>query len=97
MDEVGFRNWLSYSGRSKKVQSDTISRLKTLQRELGFCDLDVAYERDQCAHIFAALAHKGENAVMRSYGDVKLPIGKYTLSTYRYALNLYIQFRNEQG
>lgn len=97
MDEINFRNWLSGSGKSRKVQCDTVSRLKALQRELGACDLDDEYNRDACNRILAALQKKGENDIMRSYGDVKLPIGQYTLSTYRYALNMYIKFRKDQA
>ena len=96
MDEIGFRAWLSSAGKDRKVQCDAVSRLKTLQRELGACDLDNEYSKDRCANILAALKSKGENDIMRSFGDVKLPIGKYTLSTYRYALNMYIQFREDQ-
>lgn len=94
MDEVGFRNWLSQSGKSKKLQSDAVSRLKALQRELGACDLDEEYSKDACGRILAALRNKGENEIMLSYGTVKLPVGRYALGTYRYALNLYIHFRN---
>lgn len=96
MDEIGFRTWLANAGKNRKVQADAVSRLKTLQRELGSCDLDNEYNSDGCANILAALHNKGENDLMRSYGDVKLPIGKYTLSTYRYALNMYIRFRESQ-
>lgn len=93
MDEIGFRNWLCASDKSKKVQSDTVSRLKTLQRELGYCDLDEEYERDGCGRILAALSKKGENEIMRSYGEVKLPVGQFTLGAYRYALRTYIRYR----
>lgn len=96
MDEISFRTWLANSPKTKKVQADTISRLKTLQRELGSCDLDNEYNTDGCANILSALKNKGENDVMRSYGEVTLPIGKYTLSAYRYALNMYIKFRKSQ-
>ena len=96
MDEIGFRTWLASSGKNRKVQADAVSRLKTLQRELGCCDLDNAYSADGCVKILTALKNKGENDLMRSYGAVNLPVGKYTLSTYRYALNLYIQFRESQ-
>lgn len=96
MDEIGFRTWLANAEKNKKVQADAVSRLKTLQRELGSCDLDNEYNTDGCDNILAALQNKGENDLMRSYGEVKLPIGKYTLSTYRYALNMYIQFRKSQ-
>lgn len=96
MDELSFKQWLAASGKNKKVQADTVSRLRTLQRELGISDLEEEYGRDSCGRILSALQHKGENEIMRSYGAVNLPIGRYTLSTYRYALNLYIRFRREQ-
>ena len=96
MNEIGFRNWLAQSGKNKKLQCDAISRLRTLQRELGSCDIDMEYNSNHCLTILAALRNKGENECMRSYGVVKLPIGKYSLSTYRYALNLYIQFLESQ-
>ena len=96
MDEIGFRTWLANAGKNRRVQADAVSRLKTLQRELGCCDLDHEYNSDKCTHILAALKNKGENDLMRAYGEVKLPVGKYTLSVYRYALNMYIQFRESK-
>lgn len=96
MDEIGFRSWLSNSNKNPKVQSDTISRLKTIQRELGNIDIDEEYVKDKCERLLSAFSNKGLNEIMAGYGKVKLPIGKYTLSTYRYALNMYIQFlKNE--
>ena len=92
MDEIGFRNWLKDSNKNKKVQGDIVSRLKTLQRELGYCDLDVEYEKDRCKNIFDALDNKGENDIMKTYGSVKLPIGQFSLSVYRYALRTYIKY-----
>lgn len=92
MDEIGFRNWLTASNKSKKVQGDIVSRLKTLQRELGCCDLDDEYKRDYCNKIFSALENKGENDIMKSFGEVKLPIGQFSLSVYRYALRTYLKY-----
>lgn len=95
MDELGFKRWLFNRKIDKKIQSDIVSRLKAIQRELGNCDLDIEYKKDKCEHIVNALSHKGENEYMESYGVVKLPIGKYSLSTYRYALNMYLRFLEE--
>lgn len=95
MDELNFKLWLNENGKTKKVQSDMISRLKALQRELLGCDIDKEYEKNKCKKLILALKNKGINDTMKSYGDVNLPIGKYSLATYRYALNNYIKFKNE--
>jgi hypothetical protein len=96
MNEVNFRNWLAKSDKSKKVQSDIVSRLKTIQREMGKCDLDLEYNHDKCETLFKAFENKGVNDTMKRYGTVKLPIGQYTLSVYRYALRIYIKFLEEK-
>lgn len=95
MNEVDFRNWLAKSDKSKKVQSDIVSRLKAIQREMGNCDLDAEYSNDKCETLFKAFGNKGINDTMKQYGSVNLPIGQYTLSVYRYALRTYIQFLEE--
>lgn len=87
-----FKNWLEKNGKNQRVAANAISRLKTLQRELSI-DLDSEYQKNQCKTILAALSNKGQNEVMESYGDVNLPIGKYSLSAYRYALKHYIDFK----
>lgn len=40
MNEVEFRNWMSQKGVKHKVQSDCISRIKRVERELNHCDMD---------------------------------------------------------
>lgn len=92
MDEIEFRSWLAATGKSKKMQSDTVSRLKCIQRELGNCDLDIEFKNDKCESLLLALSHKGENDAMQSFYPVKLPIGKDALNTYKYALRLYLRF-----
>lgn len=92
MNEIDFRNWLARSGKSKKVQSDIVSRLKAIQREMGNCDIDAEYEYNKCETLFKAFEGKGINNTMKQYGSVNLPVGQYTLSVYRYALRIYVQF-----
>ena len=75
MDEIGFRTWLASSGKNRKVQADAVSRLKTLQRELGCCDLDNAYSTDGCAKILTALKNKGNSFFIFVF--LPLQIGKY--------------------
>lgn len=94
MDEIEFREWLEGSGKNKRVVSDAISRAKALQRELGV-SLNDEYRKDKCKTIMEALSiNKGENELMRKYGDVKLPIGKASLGAYRYALRAYVEYKN---
>ncbi len=97
MDEVGFRNWLNQKNKNHKVISDTISRLKRIEKEFDFCNLDDEFKNDGCAKLIQALANNGKNDTMKSYPKCALPIGKYAMGTYRYAVNLYLQFMEEQS
>ena len=96
MNEVEFRGWLEESGKNKRVISDSISRMRTLQRELGV-NLDDEFKKDKCETIMNALTiNKGDNDIMKRYGDVSLPIGKFTLGTYRYSLKSYIAYKESK-
>ena len=95
MKEQPFREWLIKNGNNKKLQSDALSRLRAVQRELGNCDLDEVYKTDKCEKLLKALSKKGINDTMKEYGEVKLPIGKYTLAAYRYALGQYLKYKEE--
>ena len=96
MNEVEFRGWLEESGKNKRVISDSVSRMRTLQRELGV-NLDDEFEKDKCETIMNALTiNKGDNDIMKKYGDVSLPIGKFTLGTYRYSLKSYIAYKESK-
>ena len=92
MNEVDFRAWLVESEINKKVASDCVSRVKKIERELGNCDLDSEFKKDECENILCALKHKGENPIMQQYKSANLPIGKHSLATYTYALKKYINF-----
>lgn len=92
MNELQFRQWLIKNSFSKKVQSDTISRIKKLERELGFIDIDDEHAKDNCAFVLSLFIQKGENKAMEEINPPSLPIGKYQLSTYKYALSLYIKY-----
>ena len=97
MDEVNFRTWMSSKGVNSKVISDTVSRLKRLEKELGNCDIDEEYSADGCKRIVSALANNGNNEVMHSFQSTNLPIGKYYMSTFRYALKKYVDFRSQKS
>lgn len=91
MNEVEFRNWKMQNGCKKKLSSDTISRLKRIEKELR-CDIDVEFKKDKCQHLISLFGNMGRNAKMEKYGNVNLPIGKYYLATYTSAVRKYVQF-----
>ena len=95
MNELDFRLWLNNNGYSKKVQSDTVSRLKKIEREFGFVDIDDEFTKDKCELLLSVFKNKGENEAMKNLTSSSLPIGKYQLSTYKYALNLYLKYLAE--
>ena len=87
MNEVEFRNWLINKGVKTKVAGDTISRLKRIEREIENCDID--------EYLLKLFLDMGNNDEMKKYPNVNLPVGKYYMSTYRYALKQYIQFSDD--
>lgn len=95
MNEVEFRHWLANKGVNKKVLGDTIYRLKRIERELENCDIDEQYRRDKCEYLLKLFLDMGNNDEMKKYPNVNLPIGKYYMCTYRYALKQYIEFSND--
>ena len=94
MNEMNFRAWLSHQGTDKKVVSDTVSRLKRIEREINHCDIDIEYRNDECKTLLALFRTKGINEQMNAL-ETSLPVGKYQLSTYKYALQKYISFLTE--
>lgn len=92
MNEVGFRNWLMSNGTNRKVTSDTISRLKRIEREINQCDIDEQYRIDKCEYLMSLFLKLGNNDEMKKYPNANLPIGKYYMGTFRYALNQYVKF-----
>ena len=92
MNEVEFKNWLSKKGINKKLQSDCVSRLKRIERELNHCDIDEQYRSDKCEHLLSLFVKMGVNDSMKQYPNTNLPIGKYYMSTYRLALKQYIKY-----
>lgn len=92
MKELDFYNWLMKHNVPKKLCSDYLSRLKRLEHSLFECDLDEEYSKDRCTALFELFYKCGNNEKManRHIGD--LPIGRYHLSTYKYALKKYVEF-----
>lgn len=94
MNEIDFRIWLSRQGVNKKVSSDMVSRLKRIAREINRCDIDIEYRKDECGALLSLFRNKGINEQMNVL-ETSLPVGKYQLSTYKYALQRYISFLQE--
>ena len=97
MNELEFRQWLSNNDVPKKVQSDFVSRLKRFERINGYIDLEEEYEKDNCSFLFSLFKNKGINDDMKKLGANELPIGKYQLSTYKYALSQYVKYLKDKN
>ena len=95
MNEVDFRNWMVRKSVNRKVQSDVVSRLKKIEREIENCDIDEQYRSDKCVHLMSLFLKLGNNDEMKKYPNANLPIGKYYMSTYIHSLKEYIKFKNE--
>lgn len=85
-----FRHWLICNGKSPKVASDTIARIKRVEQELKISVVE-EYKKDQCYQLLSLFDNTGRNEEMKKY-HTSLPIGKYYLSTYKYAIKLYVSF-----
>lgn len=94
MNEMDFRIWFSNQDANKKVVSDIVSRIKRIEREITQCDIDVEYRKDECSSLLSLFKNKGINEQMNVI-KTSLPVGKYQLSTYKYALKKYIDFLEE--
>ena len=95
MNVEGFRDWLIRQGMSSKLRSDCISRVKRLETEFNNCDIDELYRCDGCAYLISMLEKNGKNEIMQKHANVNLPVGKYSMGTYRSALKRYIQYISE--
>ena len=96
MNEIGFRNWLINNGTNRKVVGDTVSRLKRIEREINHCDIDEQYRSDKCEYLMSLFLKLGNNDGLKNYPNADLPIGKYYMSTFRYALKQYVKFCDEE-
>ena len=94
MNEVDFRNWFTKKGLHRKVVCDLVCRLKRMEKDMNFFDVDLEYKKDKCERILALFQKKGLNEDMQKL-NCKIPTGKYQFYTYKYALNKYIAFLEE--
>lgn len=95
MNEVEFRNWMEKNNVNRKVQSDIVSRIKKIEREIENCDIDEQYRSDKCDSLLDLFLNMGVNDEMKRYPCANFPIGKYYMSTFRYAIKYYIRFCDE--
>lgn len=95
MNQLKFRQWLEIQGVKPKVQTDFISRLKRIEKELNHIDIDDEYDRDNCKNLYSYFEKNGKNKLMGSIKNTTLPIGQYSMSTFRYAIKKYVDFRED--
>lgn len=95
MNEIDFRSWLVRNHVNRKVQSDIVSRLKRIEKEIENCDLDEQYRNDRCEWLMSLFLNMGLNDAMKQYPDADFPIGKYYMSTFRHAIKHYVGFCEE--
>ena len=77
---------------SKKVCSDHIARLKRIEKSIEFCDLDDEYEKDKCESLLKLLSKKNNDEELKKRIIGHLPVGKYTMNTFKYSLRKYINY-----
>ena len=94
MNEIDFTIWLKANGASKKLCSDYVSRLKRVERSIADCDLDTEYSNDRCKSLLSLFLKTGKNAEMSKRMTQSLPIGKYHLSAFSYAIRKYVTFKD---
>lgn len=94
MNEIFFRAFLISKNYSKKICSDFVSRIKRLENSIENCDVDDEYDKDRCKMLLSLLEKNGVNEKLKKVQTGSLPIGKYSMSTFRYSVKKYIEFRD---
>ena len=94
MDESGLRNWLTQQGVNPKLISDIVSRLKKLCRDFSI-DLDKEYQTDGGTRVLNLFNKKGDGLGAISQNST-VPIGRYSLATYKLAVKKYLVYLSEQ-
>lgn len=95
MNEVDFKNWLVKENVNQKVRSDIVSRIKKIEKEIENCDIDEQYHSDRCEYLMSLFLNMGLNDKMKKFSNANFPIGKYHMSTFRYAIRYYVSFCDE--
>ena len=95
MNEIDFTVWLKANSTSNKLCSDYVSRLKRIEHSIMDCDLDDEYDKDRCQFLLSLFMQTGRNEEMKKRMIGDLPIGKYYLSAFSYAVRKYVAFKDE--
>ena len=94
MKETEFKNWLESQGYSKKVQSDIVSRIKRLEKNIPNFNIDKEYKKNKCTELLNLMYKKNEHNFASIYGNnTYLPIGSFNMGVYRLAIKKYINFK----
>lgn len=95
MNLIEFSNWLITNGYNKKIASDIISRLKRIDKELLYSKkqttIDNEYLFDSCENLLKSLIknQKSDEYVLK---NSNLPVNKYEIYNYKFALNKYLSY-----
>ncbi|RMA78508.1 hypothetical protein JN00_0338 [Metamycoplasma subdolum] len=92
INEVEFKIYSEKHKVNKKVISDIISRLKKIEKSLENCDLNDEFQKNCCKSLLNLFAKNGNNNEIKKVLIGSLPIGKYSMSTYRHAIKKYVSF-----
>lgn len=99
MNTAIFKTWLVKNGNSSKVASDTISRLKKIDRALIespiSSSVDFEFNKDACNQLLKCFSKSGKNPIMDLFQLYSLPIGERYIHTYKLSLTKYIAFKKE--
>lgn len=94
MDESGFRHWLVRQKCSPKLISDSVCRIRKLRKDFNL-DFDAAYKLDKGVALLSLFDRKG--ATLGSINPQStVPIGNYSLATYKLAVKKYFSFLQAQ-
>lgn len=93
MQELEFKLWLKKNNYPQKMQYDIVSRIKSIERNLDYIDIDDEYTNDKCQILLECFKNKGINPFMKNFKNSKLPIGNSKLRIYKYALKQYLKYK----
>ncbi len=97
MNEMRFREWMIQNNINRKVQSDLISRIKRVEKEFDYCDIDMEYSKDGCEYILGLFQKKNYNQLVTDFPNSSFVNASQNLNTYRHAINKYLLFCKEKN
>lgn len=99
MNTAVFKTWLIQNDSLPKVTTDTISRLKKLDRALIespiSSSIDSEFNKDVCEQLLKCFSKSGKNLIMNLFQLYSLPIGKRYIHMYKLSLTKYITFKKD--